>query len=53
VFWLCRLFAQFLVYDSEIWRGRRFYTTMHVAFSLLWVYVVATYGTALRTVWTG
>jgi hypothetical protein len=52
VFWFCRLVAQLFVYDPEIWRGRRFYTVMHVAFSLLWIYVVITYGTALRSVWS-
>jgi hypothetical protein len=51
VFWLCRLVIQFLVYEADIWRGRPFYTFMHVAFSLFWIYVVTTYGAALRSVW--
>jgi hypothetical protein len=51
VFWFCRLVTQFFVYDQEIWRGRRFYTAMHILFSMLWIYVVATYGLALRSVW--
>jgi len=50
-FWFCRLLAQFLAYDSAIWRGSRFRTFMHGAFSLLWCYVTATYGIALVTVW--
>jgi hypothetical protein len=50
-FWFCRLLAQFLAYDSAIWRGNRFRTFMHAAFSLLWCYVTATYGIALITVW--
>ena len=50
VFWLCRLVIQFLVYEADIWRGRPFYTLMHVAFSLLWIYIVMTYGVALRSV---
>lgn len=50
-FWLCRLLAQFLAYDSAIWRGNRFRTLMHVAFSVLWCYVTATYGFALLNVW--
>ncbi len=53
VFWLFRLVFQFFVYDPAIWRGRRFYTVMHVAFSTLWVYVVLTYGAALRMAWKG
>ena len=50
-FWLCRLLAQFVVYDSAIWRGNRFLTFMHAAFSLFWCYVTATYGIALLKVW--
>jgi len=47
VFWLCRLLAQFFIYDPAIWRGDRFRTWMHGAFSALWVYLVAVYGLAL------
>lgn len=50
VFWLCRLLAQFVAYDSAIWRGDRFRTFMHVGCSLLWCYVTSTYGIALLTV---
>jgi len=53
IFWLSRLAIQFFVYDPAIWRGRRFYTVMHVAFSIFWIYVVLTYGAALRMVWNG
>ena len=49
-FWLCRLLAQFVAYDCAIWRGDRFRTFMHVACSLLWCYVSATYGIAFLTV---
>jgi len=52
-FWLCRLLVQLFVYDSAIWRSRRFYTVMHAAFSLMWIYVVITYSVALRSVWNG
>jgi hypothetical protein len=47
LFWLCRLLAQFFAYDSANWRGNRFRTGMHVAFSVLWCYVTATYSFAL------
>jgi hypothetical protein len=50
-FWLCRLLAQWFAYDAAIWRGDRFRTAMHVAFSALWIYVTATYGMALARVW--
>jgi hypothetical protein len=50
-FWLCRLLAQFVAYDSDHWRGKRFRTIMHAAFSVFWSYVTATYGIALVRVW--
>ena len=51
LFWLCRLLAQFLAYDSALWRGDRFRTFMHTAFVVLWCYVTATYGIALVAIW--
>jgi hypothetical protein len=51
VFWLCRMLAQWFVYDAAIWRGDPFRTAMHVIFSGLWIYVTATYGAALVGVW--
>lgn len=50
-FWLCRLLAQFVAYDSAIWHGNRFRTRMHIAFTALWSYVTGTYALALMTVW--
>lgn len=38
IFWATRLFFQFFVYSSELWKGKRFETTVHVLFSLLWAY---------------
>jgi hypothetical protein len=51
IFWLCRLFIQFFVYDSALWRGNKFNTSMHVLFSFLWTYVVLTYFFAAKHVW--
>ncbi len=39
VFWLARLFIQFFGYSANIWRGKKFETTIHILFSLLWVYL--------------
>jgi len=47
VFWGSRLVAQFTAYESAIWRGDRFRTRMHVAFSIFWFYVTGTFGIAL------
>jgi hypothetical protein len=47
------MLAQWFAYDAAIWRGNPFRTVMHVVFSALWIYVTATYGTALVKAWTG
>jgi hypothetical protein len=39
LFWLARLFIQFFGYSSELWRGKRFETMVHILFSMLWTYV--------------
>ena len=46
VFWLLRLFVQLFVYDPRLWRGHALHTTLHVAFTVFWVYLVAVYGGA-------
>lgn len=42
-FWLIRLWSQWFVYDWRLWSGKRFETSMHVAFTLLWSYYVAVF----------
>jgi len=39
VFWTIRLFFQFFGYSAELWRGKRFETIVHIAFSGLWLYL--------------
>lgn len=39
IFWGVRLIFQFVGYSSKLWRGKKFETTVHVAFSLLWTYI--------------
>lgn len=39
IFWGIRLLFQFFVYSSKLWRGKPFETTMHIIFSLLWIYL--------------
>ena len=43
VFWFARLLIQFFGYSSELWRGKRFETVVHVLFSILWTYMSATF----------
>ena len=37
---------------ADLRKGDRFRTLIHAGFSALWIYVTATYGIALATVWT-
>ena len=43
VFWGVRLVVQFVGYSSELWRGKRFETLVHVMFVLLWTALTALY----------
>ena len=43
IFWTIRLLVQFFGYSSELWRGKRFETTMHILFALLWAYISAVF----------
>lgn len=48
IFWVLRLMVQFFGYSSELWRGKRFETAVHIVFSLLWVYLSVVFmGTGL------
>ena len=46
-FWGLRLWMQWFMYDRELWRGKPFETAMHFAFSGLWIFLTATFATAL------
>ena len=39
IFWGLRLFIQFFGYSSKLWKGKKFETTVHIVFSLLWGYI--------------
>ena len=41
VFWITRLLVQFFGYSSELWKGKRFETGVHIVFSALWIYFSA------------
>jgi hypothetical protein len=43
IFWIVRLLIQFFGYSSKLWKGKRFETTVHVAFSVLWIYIAGVY----------
>jgi hypothetical protein len=44
VYWLIRLIFQFVVYDKKLWQGKKFETSMHIVFTLLWLYYVVVFG---------
>jgi hypothetical protein len=35
-FWFTRLYVQWLVYEVDLWRGKRMETTVHWWFTLVW-----------------
>jgi len=43
ILWSIRLLFQFFGYSAELWRGKRFETIVHIAFSLLWLYLSAVF----------
>lgn len=47
LFWSCRLWIQFFVYDASLRKGHRFHTRVHILFSFLWLYLVGVFGWAL------
>lgn len=47
IFWGLRMVVQWCFYSSELWRGHRFNTIVHVAFSVLWVYLTSVFAAAL------
>lgn len=46
-FWALRLYCQWFVYEPRLWRGRPFETTVHVVFTLVWIYFTVVYAAAL------
>src|SRR5690606_18802431 len=38
VFWTVRLFIQFFVYSTELWKGKKLETSIHILFSIFWIY---------------
>ncbi len=51
VFWGLRFVFQFFVYDSQLWRGKRFETVIHIVFTIFWLYSLTIYGFLLAKQW--
>ena len=45
VFWAIRLFFQFFVYPSALWRGKSLETLMHAWFSVVWTALTLLFAT--------
>ena len=43
IFWGSRLFVQFFGYSSKLWQGKKFETSVHIVFSIFWVYLTAVF----------
>ena len=39
LFWFIRLLTQLFGYSTKLWKGKTFETTVHITFSLLWIYI--------------
>ena len=39
IFWTTRLLIQFFGYSSDLWKGKKLETIIHIIFSLLWLYI--------------
>jgi hypothetical protein len=39
IFWTARLLIQIFGYSSELWKGKRKESIIHIIFTLLWVYM--------------
>jgi C4-dicarboxylate transporter len=41
IFWATRLIFQLFVYSPKLWKGKKFETTIHVIFTILWSYLTS------------
>ena len=43
-FWILRLYCQWFVYGSELWRGKRLETCLHYLFTGIWMALAGVFG---------
>jgi hypothetical protein len=48
VFWTTRLFVQWFVYPSDLWRGKKKETMVHIVFTILWLWLALLLACAAR-----
>jgi len=39
IFWTVRLFIQFFGYSTVLWKGKKLETSIHILFSMFWIYL--------------
>lgn len=39
IFWTCRLLIQLFGYSSQLWKGKKFETLVHIIFTCTWIYL--------------
>lgn len=39
IFWTVRLFMQFFGYSTDLWKGKKLETSIHILFSMFWIYL--------------
>lgn len=45
IFWLLRLIFQFAHYSPKLWKGKQFETSMHIVFTLIWLFFCFVFAT--------
>jgi len=43
LFWAARLYFQLFGYSSNLWKGKLFETSVHILFTVLWIYLTGVY----------
>ena len=38
IFWTVRLLIQFFGYSTDLWKGKKLETSIHILFSIFWIY---------------
>lgn len=39
IFWSCRLLIQLFGYSTQLWKGKKFETLVHIVFTCTWIYL--------------
>lgn len=42
-FWCTRLIFQLFIYSPELWKGKKLETSVHILFTILWLYMTGTF----------